>query len=313
MPQRIIIDTDPGVDDALAILMALGSPELEVEALTSVFGNVEVEKTTRNALAILDAANRADVPVYAGAGHPVARSLGSVADHVHGESGLGDAAPPEPTRSAKAQKAAAFLVDRLMSPDGPRTLVTLGPLTNVALALNLAPELSERIERIVCMGGAVWAPGNASVTAESNILKDPEAADAVFGSGIPVVLLPLDVTMRTLLPRVRLEELIRRTGRLGAFIGSITPAYFRFYRQRYGLEGFALHDPCTIAYLTEPTLFQTRTMAMAVETGGSFCIGRLVPDPMGRLGRPATVTACLDADVDGLVELVLDRLEHAGR
>jgi len=163
------------------------------------------------------------------------------------------------------------------------------------------------------MGGAVWVPGNASVVAESNILKDPEAADEVLASGLPIVLVPLDVTMQTLLLRARLEETVERSGRLGEFIRSITPPYFEWYQRRYGLKGFALHDPCTIAYLINPTLFQSQSMAMAVETGGVYCTGRVVPDPLGRLGRAANVQACLDVDVEGLVECVLENLAHAGR
>lgn len=311
--ERIIIDTDPGVDDAIAILMALGSPELEVEALTTVFGNVDLGKTTRNALTILDIAGRAHTPVYAGATRPVARNGADNAGHVHGESGLGDAQFPDPPVNARSESAAVYLARRLAESDAPRTLVTLGPLTNVALALSLNPDLAGTLRRIVCMGGAVWAPGNASVVAESNILKDPEAADIVLGSGIPVILVPLDVTMRTLLLRARLDEAAARAGKLGGFLRAITPPYFEWYQRRYGLEGFALHDPCTIAYLINPALFQTQTMAMAVETAGVHCTGRVVPDPMGRLGRPASVTVCLDVDVEGLVECVLEKLAHAGR
>jgi purine nucleosidase len=313
VPERIIIDTDPGVDDALAILMALGAPELEVEALTTVFGNVDVTRTTRNALIILETAGRSGIPVYAGAAQPISRAGAEYAGYVHGESGLGDAQFADPASAAESEPAATFLARRLAESDTPRTLVTLGPLTNLAQALRLNPEIARAVERVVCMGGAVWAPGNASVVAESNILKDPEAADEVCGSGIPLVLVPLDVTMRTLLLRSRLEEAVARSGKLGDFIRAITPPYFEWYRQRYGLEGFALHDPCTIAYLINPTLFQSQSMAMAVETGGTYCTGRLIPDPMGRLGRASSVQACLDADVDRLVECVLENVAHAGR
>jgi purine nucleosidase len=313
VPERIIIDTDPGVDDALAILMALGAPELEVEALTTVFGNVDLASTTRNALIILEVAGRPGIPVYSGAAQPISRAGGEYAGYVHGESGLGDAKFPDPLSIPETEPAASFLARRLAEPDAPRTLVTLGPLTNLAQALRLNPRIVQTVERVVCMGGAVWAPGNASVVAESNILKDPEAADEVCRSGIPLVLVPLDVTMRTLLLRSRLEEAVARSGKLGDFIEAITPTYFEWYQRRYGLEGFGLHDPCTIAYLINPTLFQSQSMAMAVETGGTHCTGRLVPDPMGRLGRPSSVQACLDVDVDRLVECVLENLAHAGR
>lgn len=313
MPERIIIDTDPGVDDALAILMALGAPEIEVEALTTVFGNVDLASTTRNALIILEVAGRAGIPVYAGAAQPISRDGGDYAGYVHGESGLGDARFPDPVSTPETEPAASFLARRLTESDAPRTLVTLGPLTNLAQALRLNPRIAQSVERVVCMGGAVWAPGNASVVAESNILKDPESADEIFGSGIPLVLVPLDVTMRTLLLRARLEEAVARSGKLGEFIRAITPPYFEWYRRRYGLEGFALHDPCTIAYLIKSTLFQSQSMAMAVETGGRYCAGRVVPDPLGRLGRPPSVRACLEVDVDGLVECVLENLAHAGQ
>jgi purine nucleosidase len=312
MAERIIIDTDPGVDDALAILMALGSPELEVEAITSVFGNVDVGNTTRNTLIILEVAGR-DIPVYRGASGPLSRDGGEFAAHVHGQSGLGDAVFRDPKRTPEAEPAPDFLARRLAEADAPRTLVTLGPLTNVAQALQLNPGIRHTLERIVCMGGAVWAPGNASVTAESNILKDPEAADQVRGAGIPVVLLPLDVTMQTLLLRTRLEEAVARAGKLGELIRAITPPYFEWYKRRYGLEGFALHDPCTIAYLIDPSLFSGQAMSMAVETGGVYCEGRLVPDPMGRLARASNVHACLEVNVDGLVECVLENIAHAGR
>lgn len=311
MADRIIIDTDPGVDDALAILMALGSAELEVEALTTVFGNVDVQQTTRNALAILHVGRREDIPVYAGAATPLARPSASASGHVHGDNGLGDAPLPAVGRAAEPEPAARFLSRRLAAADRPKTLVTLGPLTNLALALALEPGIVGRLERVVCMGGAVWVPGNSTATAESNIWKDPEAADVVFGSGLPIVLVPLDVTMRTVLTRKRLEPVVARTGQLGQFLASITPAYFEFYRQRRSLDGMALHDPCTIAYMLRSDLFRTERMAMAVETSGIHCTGRLVPDPNGRLGRPATVDACLDVKSEELVDLVLERLSNA--
>jgi purine nucleosidase len=313
MSERIIIDTDPGVDDALAILMALGSPDLEVEALTTVFGNVDIVNTTRNASIILEVAGNSRIPVYAGAAQPLTRDGGAFAGYVHGKSGLGNTVFDDPRGLPESEQAAAFLARRLVEPGAPSTLVTLGPLTNVAQALKLNPEIAGAVKRVVCMGGAVWVPGNASVVAESNILKDPEAADEVFASGLPIVLVPLDVTMQTLLLRARLEETVERSGRLGEFIRAITPPYFEWYQRRYGLKGFALHDPCTIAYLINPTLFQSQSMAMAVETGGVYCTGRVVPDPLGRLDRAVNVQTCLEVDVEGLVECVLENLAHAGR
>ena len=256
--RKIIIDTDPGQDDAVAILLALASPELEVLGITVVAGNVPLNLTAKNALKVCELAGQRGTAVYAGAAQPLQRAL-VTAEHVHGRTGLDGPDLPEPTMVLQPQHAVDFLIDELRrQPAGSVTLCTLGALTNVALALQRAPDIAPRIQQIVMMGGGFSEGGNITPAAEFNIYVDPHAAHIVFASGVPLVMLPLDVTHQVLTTQARLD----RIAALGTPVARATVALLEFFErfdeQKYGSDGGPLHDPCVIAYLLQPELFQGR-------------------------------------------------------
>jgi inosine-uridine nucleoside N-ribohydrolase len=312
-PRKIIIDTDPGIDDAMAIFMALQSPELDVIGLTTVFGNVETSLATRNALGLLEVAGRTDIPVAGGAVHPLAGPFGGAVSFVHGDDGQGNAGLPEPTMAPRGQSAAAFLVEQIMAQPGQITLVPIGPLTNLALALHLEPAIAHNVAGVVVMGGNALAPGNVTPASEANIHNDPEAADVVFGAAWPVTMVGLDVTERILMTAADLDGQRRdATTAMGHHIAAIVPFYQGFYHRALGTEAIATHDPSTIAFLLRPDLFETRPWPIRVETQG---LGRGKTWPSVRYsdravawhGRPP-VNVCIDADRAAVARLVLDRL-----
>jgi purine nucleosidase len=307
--RRIIIDTDPGQDDGVAILMALASPEeIEVVAIVAVAGNVPLEKTAANARRIVELAGRADVPVYAGAVRPIMRAL-TTAEHVHGKSGLDGYALPEPTTPLADAHGVDFLVDTLLAePPGTITLATLGPLTNVALALVKAPEIAPRIREIVMMGGAYFEVGNITPTAEFNVYVDPHAADVVMNSGIPITMAPLDVTHRVLTTAARRDAIAAIGNRAGEAVAGLLSFSERFDLDKYGSPGAPLHDPCVIAWLLKPDLFAGRTVNVTVETASPLTLGMTVADWWRITGRPANVHFLREADADGFFALVSERL-----
>ncbi len=311
MPRRIIIDTDPGQDDAVAMLLALASPdELDVQAIVTVAGNVDLTKTTRNACKVVELAGRADIPVYAGRDGPLRRRL-VTAEHVHGESGLDGPELPEPSVRPRQTQGVEFLVEALrMVEPGAITLCTLGPLTNIAAALSEAPDIAGRIDEIVMMGGAYFEVGNITPTAEFNIFVDPEAANIVLRSGIPITMLPLDVTHCAMTTPKRLEQI----GDLGNTAGAVVAAMLAFSQtfdlEKYGSEGAPLHDPCVIAYLLRPELFRGRRINVSVETKGELTTGMTVADYWRITDRPANVQYIRSVDDDGFFALLTERLSR---
>lgn len=305
----VIIDTDPGVDDALAILLALRSPELRVRALTVVHGNGPVDRCVVNARKILALAGRGDVPVVRGAERPLVRErLEGWAGH--GPDGLAGiplepaAAPPPPASAAR------FLVDTLLSAPEPLTLVAIGPLTNVALALAAGPEARDRIAEIVVMGGAVFCPGNRTPAAEFNVLADPEAAKMVLDSGVPLTLVGLDVTGRAILGEPELRRLEAAGTPVASFVARAARYVIPHSRDRYGEPegGMHLHDPLAVAVAVDRSLVRTRRLAVDVETAPGLSLGRTLADPAGLWGRPATVEVCVEVDVERFLGLFLDRM-----
>lgn len=274
---RVLIDTDPGIDDALALMLALRSPELEVVGVTIVHGNVDVERGTANAFKILDVMGRRDVPVAPGAAAPLLREL-RTAEIVHGQDGLADLVTTPVDVDPRPIAGPAFIVETLQSSDEPVTLVTLGPLTNVAIALSFAPEIVQRIERIVSMGGAVRAEGNATPAAEFNVLVDPEAAEIVLRSAAPITLVPLDVTMKAIF-RDEWAERLRGSGDpVERFAGNLASFVIRVYREYYGIAGMALHDPLAMAVAIDPSLVETQALFVTVDRGEGISTGRTVAD-----------------------------------
>ena len=306
-PRKIIIDTDPGQDDAVAILLALASPEdVEVLALTAVAGNVPLALTQKNARAIVQLSGR-NVPVFAGCDTPLKRKL-VTAEHVHGKTGLDGITLPDPVMALQDQHAVDFLIDTLRAEaPGSVTLVPIGPLTNIASAMQRAPDIAGRIAEIVLMGGAYFEVGNITPAAEFNIYVDPEAADIVFRSGCTLVVMPLDVTHKALTTRPRIEAM-RALGHIGEVVASWTDFFERFDMEKYGSEGAPLHDPCTVAWLLAPDLFSGRLINVEIETTSDLTLGMTVADWWGVTNRAKNALFIGDIDADGFYTLLTDRL-----
>ncbi len=306
-PIPIILDCDPGHDDAIALLLALASPEVEFLAVTTVHGNQTLEKTTANALRVLDLAGRTDIPVAAGAERPLTREP-KVADHVHGESGLDGPFLPPPQHRPVALHAVDLMVERIAGSPRPVTLIPTGPLTNIALLLDRIG--GENIERIVLMGGSI-AEGNITPAAEFNIWADPEAADRVFKSGLDVTMIGLDVTHQALLTPT-IAERLRGTGRTGVFVAELVEFFSRYHRETYGWDGAPIHDAVAVAHVVRPGLVETKQRNVEVELVSDLCRGRTVVDLWKRTDRPANAHVGVDIDVDGFFELLVERIARLG-
>jgi inosine-uridine nucleoside N-ribohydrolase len=298
----ILIDCDPGHDDAIAILLALASPEVELRGVTTVAGNQTLDKTTRNALKILELAGRTDIPVAAGADRPLTRTLRTAA-HVHGESGLDGPDLPEPS-ARPVDVDAADLLAELIEPGV--VLVPTGPLTNVALLLQRHPDVRDRLDRIVWMGGAI-AEGNVTPAAEFNAFVDPEAAAAVVASGIDVTMIGLDVTHQALFTPVNAERL-RGTGAAGRVVAELADFFLEFHRRLYRFEGAPIHDAVAVAHVIDPTLVETLRCNVAVETQSQHCDGRTVVDRWLVLDGPRNADVGIQLDSERFLELLVERI-----
>jgi inosine-uridine nucleoside N-ribohydrolase len=298
----IVIDCDPGHDDAIAILLALASPEVELRGITTVAGNQTLDKTTRNALKVLELAGRTDIPVAVGADAPLVRTLRTAAN-VHGESGLDGPDLPEPVTSPVDGHAADVLAE-LIEPGV--VLVPTGPLTNIALLLERHPDVRERLEHIVWMGGAI-AEGNVTPAAEFNAFVDPEAAAAVFGSGIPVTMIGLDVTHKALFDAGHAERL-RGTGAAGRAVAELADFFLEFHRQRYRFDGAPIHDAMAVAHVIDPTLVETLRCNVAIETASEYCDGRTVVDLWHVVDGPRNADVGVDVDAHRFLELLVERI-----
>ncbi|PWK62822.1 nucleoside hydrolase [Roseicyclus mahoneyensis] len=309
MTRKIIIDTDPGQDDAVAILLALASPdEIEVLGITAVAGNVPLALTQRNARIVCELAGRPDIRVFAGCEKPLAHAL-VTAEHVHGKTGLDGIALPEPTMALQDSHAVDFIIETLRrEPSGSVTLCPLGPLTNIATAFTTAPDIAPRVAEIVLMGGAYFEVGNITPAAEFNIYVDPEAAEIVFRSGAPITVMPLDVTHKVLTTRPRIEA-IRAIGTPVAHaVAQWTDFFERFDMAKYGHDGAPLHDPCVIAHLLAPDLFTGRHVNVEIETGSPLTRGMTVADWWGVTQRPKNAQFMGDVDAEGFYTLLTARL-----
>jgi inosine-uridine nucleoside N-ribohydrolase len=303
-PIPIVLDCDPGHDDAIALLLALGSPEVELLGVTTVYGNQTLEKTTANAIRVLDLVGRADVPVAAGADRPLQREL-VVAAHVHGESGLDGPALPPPSREPAALHAVDLIAEALLAADRPVTLVPTGPLTNVALLLERG-ELLPRIARIVLMGGAI-AEGNMTPAAEFNVWADPEAAERVFRSGLDVTMVGIDVTHRALLTPAQAERL-RATGPVGTFVAELVEFFTVYHRETYGWEGAPIHDAIALAHVIRPGILETLDRNVEIERVSELTRGRTVVDLWRRTGRPENAHVAVGIHPEAFFELLGERL-----
>ena len=308
-PRKIIIDTDPGQDDAVAILLALGSPEdIDLLGITTVAGNVPLALTQKNARITCEVAGRPEIKVFAGCDAPLERPL-VTAEHVHGGTGLDGPDLFEPTMPLQDQHGVEFIIDTLRAEaPGTVTLCPLGPLTNIGAAFRKAPDIIDRVQEIVLMGGAYFEVGNITPAAEFNIYVDPEAARDVLASGVKITMMPLDVTHKALTSRARVQAFRDLGSRVGNFTADMLDFFERFDVEKYGSEGGPLHDPCVIAYLIQPELFSGRHINVEIETASPLTLGMTVADWWSVTDRPANALFIGDVDADGFFALLTERL-----
>ncbi|SHJ21238.1 purine nucleosidase [Shimia gijangensis] len=308
-PRKIIIDTDPGQDDAVAILLALSSPEdIDVLGITAVAGNVPLPLTQKNARIVCELAGRTEMKVFAGCDRPLGRDL-VTAEHVHGKTGLDGPNLPDPVMPLQDQHAVDYIIDTLRAePAGTVTLCPLGPLTNIAMAFEKAPDIMDRVQEIVLMGGGYFEGGNITPAAEFNIYVDPQAAHIVFKSGVPIVVMPLDVTHKALVTKSRNDAFRAIGSDVGIAVAQMTDFFERFDKEKYGSEGAPLHDPCVTAYLIRPDLFKGRYINVEIETHSELTMGMTVADWWGVTDRPANALFIGDIDADGFFQLLTVRL-----
>ena len=309
---KIIIDTDPGQDDAAAIMLALGSPELEVLGLTVVAGNVPLPLTERNARIVCEMCGRTDIKVFAGADRPLQRPL-VTAEHVHGKTGLDGPDLFEPSFPLQDTHAVDFIVDSVMNEvPGTITLCPIGPLTNIALALQKEPSIAGRLKQIVLMGGGYFEQGNITPSAEFNIYVDPEAADRVFSCGAPITMMPLDVTHKVMTTKKRVDAFRVINNPAAQALVDMLEFSERFDEEKYGTDGGPLHDPTTIAWLLQPRLFKGRLCNVEIETQSDLTRGATVVDWWGVTERPKNALVIREVDAVGFFELIQQRLQNLG-
>lgn len=313
-PKKIIFDGDPGVDDTMAIFFALRSPKIDVVGITTVFGNVTTDQATTNALRLIEMAG-VEIPVAHGADHPLVKERRSPPTFVHGADGLGEVDSPPPAGAPIDQSAARFIVEMARRHPGEITLVPVGPLTNIALALAIEPRLPELVREVILMGGAARVAGNVTPVAEANIFGDPHAADIVFRAPWKVTMVGLDVTTRVRMTDDVLERIAEANPRLGGFIYSITRFYKKFYESRGVTGGFYVHDPSAIAFVVDPSLFETeasrvRVAAEGLAAGQTIVTSSTPPDHFGPWHDAADARVCTGVDAERLLELYEETLSR---
>jgi purine nucleosidase len=309
--RRIIIDTDPGIDDAVALLLALAAPdELDLAGIVAVAGNLPLAETERNARRVCEFAGRPEIAVYAGCARPLLHPLATAAA-IHGDALVERLGLTEPAMPLQPRHGVDFIIDAVRAGEpGSLTLCAIGPLTDIAMALVKAPDIASRIGEIVILGGAAFELGNVTPAAEFNIYVDPEAAAVVLGSGVPVTMIPLDVTHRVLSTPPRIAALRALPNRCGPAVAALLDHFEATRTARFGALGMALHDPCAIAYLIQPDLFRGRNINVAVETASPLTLGMTVVDWWGVTGRAANATFMTEVDSDALYDLLASRLSR---
>ncbi|RPJ28920.1 MAG: nucleoside hydrolase [Chloroflexi bacterium] len=310
-PTRIIIDTDPGVDDALAFLLALASPEIKLEALTTTQGNVTLDKATRNALSVLELAHASHIPVASGSMVPLVQPLRASAD-VHGESGIGNSNLPDPQAKPVPGHAVDYLIERVLAEPNEISIFPIGPLTNIAMAIRKEPKFAKAVKELVIMGGAIRESGNITPLAEFNIYVDPHAAHIVFHSGIPITLIPLDVTHKCLLKLEHVDRLMKINSPISRFIRDAVEVYLKFSFER-GFDGVALHDPLTLAAVSAPELLTLKEYYVDVDISGGVSMGKTFADIYNVMKKPANMKVAMNVRGDDFIELFLQRMEILNR
>ncbi|MBW5449092.1 ribonucleoside hydrolase [Cohnella sp. CFH 77786] len=305
--RKIIIDCDPGHDDAIAILLAVASPKIELVGITTVAGNAEVDKTTMNALKVCEIAGLRDVPVAKGAGQPLVRRRETASD-IHGDTGMDGPELPAPTKTAVSEHAVDFLIRELLASDGDITLVPVGPLTNIAMAMRKEPAILPKIREVVIMGGGTF--GNWTPAAEFNIYVDAEAAKIVFESGVPITMFGLDLTHQALATE-EVQARIKGIGnRVSDFVVELLQFFMQTYKEVFGFDGAPIHDACCVAYCIDPTLFGCRKLRVDIETKGEFSYGMTVVDMLGVTGKEPNANVALQLDRDRFWTMMVDTLNN---
>lgn len=307
-PRKIIIDTDPGQDDAAALMLAFASPdELDLLGITTVAGNVPLSYTSRNARIVCELCGETGRRIFEGADRPMVRPL-VTAEHVHGKTGLDGAVLPEPTMTVEGHHAVDFIIETLRNePAGTVTLCTLGPLTNIGLALQKAPDIAPRVKELVMMGGGFFEGGNITPAAEFNIYVDPHAAAAVFASGIPVTMMPLDVTHQLMTTKARVARIAAIGTKPAKAMVDWLEFFERFDEEKYGSDGGPLHDPTVVAYLLKPELFSGRHCNVEIELQSELTVGMTVVDWWRVSGRKPNATVMRNVNADGFFDLLIER------
>jgi inosine-uridine nucleoside N-ribohydrolase len=308
MSKRILIDTDPGIDDSLAILLALASPEVKVEGITTIHGNCSVDQATVNALSILELAKVGDIAVAKGFPIPLVQpSL--LAAETHGDSGLGYAKLPKPRGRPEVRKGSDFLIEKIMSNPGELTLVAIGPLTNVAFAIRQEPRIINAVKEVIVMGGTIRYPGNASPLAEYNVFVDPHAAHMVYHSGMPITLVPLDVTYQCILTQEDVKRLQKKPSPISRFIDDSTRFYMEFHDEYQKIAGCAINDPLALALTFEPELCDYQELYIDVDISGGVSMGKTFADFHGLTKQPANMKIALGVRAQDFMELFLERMK----
>jgi len=311
MTKRIIIDTDPGVDDALTFLLALASPEIQLEALTTTQGNVTLDKATRNALSILELCRSNHIPVAVGSMYPLVQPLRASA-YVHGESGIGNSQLPTPQTRPVTAHAVDFLIEKILAEPNEISIFPIGPLTNIAMAIRKEPKFVKAVRELVIMGGAIQENGNTTPQAEFNIFVDPHAAHIVFHSGIPITLIPLDVTHKCLLRQEHVERLLKIPSPISRFIRDAMEVYLQASYEK-GFQGSALHDPLTLATIIAPELLTLKEYYVDVDISGGVSMGKTFADIFNVMKKPTNMKVAMNVRGDEFVELFLQRMETLSR
>lgn len=306
-PKRIIIDTDPGIDDALTFLFALASPEIKLEALTTTQGNVTLEKATRNALSVLELAQASHIPVAQGSMFPLVQPLRASAD-VHGASGLGNSNLPEPHAKPISGHAVDFLIEKILAEPNEISIFPIGPLTNIAMAIRKEPKFAKAVRELVIMGGAIQENGNVTPLAEFNIYVDPHAAHIVFHSGIPITLIPLDVTQKCMLKQEHIDRLLKINSPISRFIRDAVNMYMKVSYER-GFEGSALHDPLTLATILAPELLTLKDYYVDVDISGGISMGKTFADIYNITKKPVNMKVGMNVRSDDFLELFVQHME----
>lgn len=312
MAQRIIIDTDPGIDDALAILLALASPELHLEALTVTIGNCTTAQGVVNALSMLELAGASHVPVAPGLDRPLLQPL-LTAPETHGNTGLGYAQLPPPHRQPSNQHAVDLLIERIMAAPGEITVVAVAPLTNLALAIRREPRLAEAIGQVIIMGGAIRHEGNTTPLAEFNVYVDPHAAHIVYHSGLPITLVPLDVTYQCILTQADVDRLLAIDSPITRFVADSTRFYMEFHDEYQDIQGCVINDPLALALTFAPELVETTPLHVTVDTHSPLSLGKTMADFYHMWSKPPNMQVALKVQPRHFIELFLERIEALAR